>query len=318
MSEQIVGKVFDIQGFSVHDGPGIRLTVFLKGCPLRCPWCHSPESLEFHTELNWMGINCLGTQKCGRCLDACPHGLIAHGDTSVSTATCEDITLIKIDRSSCLNCGKCAKVCPPKALYMCGTDYTVDEIMQRVKREKPFFNKSGGGITISGGECLYQPEFVRALLKCCKAEGIHTAVDTTGLVKWDIIESILPYTDLFLYDIKGIDSDLHEKVVGKPNALILENARKIAAAGGKFQIRVPILPMYTDSKAVIDDIGKFILELGDAVELVQLLPYHNLGTVKWERLHKNAPVFEATPPTPESLEAHKKQLENMGIHVTIH
>jgi pyruvate formate lyase activating enzyme len=190
--------------------------------------------------------------------------------------------------------------------------------MERVRRDVPFFNRSGGGVTISGGECLCQPEFTLEVLKCCKAEGIHTAVDTTGFIKWEIIESILPYTDLFLYDLKGMNSDMHKQVIGVPNELIKENARKIAASGGKFQIRIPVMPMYSDSAEVFDEIGKFCLDLGDAVEVVQILPYHNLGTVKWERLQTNKPIFEATAPSDELIQARKKQLEDMGLNVIVH
>ena len=315
---QITGKLFDIQGFSVHDGPGIRLTLFFKGCPLRCPWCHSPESLEFRTELNWMEMKCVGIEKCGRCLGICPHDAIAPGTFKPSLSGDEEIQLITVDRAKCDDCGACAKACTAKALYMCGTDYTVDELMQRIVREKPFFDRSGGGITVSGGECLYQPEFVSELLKRCKLEGVHTAVDTTGFVKWEVIESVMPYTDVFLYDLKGIDSRLHEQVIGVPNELILENARKIAQNGGKLQIRIPIMPMYSDSAEVIDAIGKFVLELGGAVEVVQILPYHNLGTVKWQRLHSTAPVFEATPPSAELIQARKQQLSDMGLNVIVH
>jgi len=303
----------------VHDGPGIRLTVFLKGCPLRCPWCHSPESIAFNTELNWLEMKCVGIEKCGRCLNLCPHGAIAPGSKKTALGSLSDeIQLITIDRHKCSNCGACATACPTKALYMCGTDYTIGDIMQLVHRDKPFFEKSGGGITISGGECLCQPEFVLELLRRCKEEGIHTAVDTSGFADWGVIESILPYTDLFLYDIKGIDSGLHKQVIGVPNERILENARKIAAHGGKFQIRIPVMPLYTDSAEVFDAIGKFILELKSAVEVVQILPYHSLGTVKWERLQKNAPVFAAKPPSAELIEARKKQLEDMGLNVVIH
>jgi pyruvate formate lyase activating enzyme len=316
--KKLTGKFYDIQGFSVHDGPGIRLTLFMKGCPLRCPWCHSPESQAFQTELNWMEIKCVGIEKCGRCLDACPHGAITPGKKKLSLTGDEEITLVTVDRSKCDNCGKCAEACTAKALYMCGTDYTVDEIMQRVRRDVPFFKKSGGGVTVSGGECLCQPEFLLELLKRCKAEGIHTAVDTTGFAKWEVIEPILPYTDLFLLDIKGIDPEKHKKIVGVPNDLILANARKIAAAGGKFQIRIPVIPLYNDSEKAFDDMGRFIKELGDAVEVVQLLPYHNLGVVKWERLQRNAPVLEATPPSDELMQARKKQLEAMGLNVIIH
>jgi len=314
----LTGKLYDIQGFSVHDGPGIRLTLFLKGCPLRCPWCHSPESLAFRTELNWMEIKCVGIEKCGRCLSVCPHDAVSPGKMKSALDGSGEIQLVTVDRSKCDNCGECAKACTSKALYMCGTDYTVDEIMDRVRRDVPFFNRSGGGVTISGGECLCQPEFTLEVLKRCKAEGIHTAVDTTGFVKWEVIESVLPYTDVFLYDIKGIDSAMHKQVIGVPNELILENARKIAANGGKFQIRIPVMPMYSDSAEVFDKIGKFCLELGDAVEVVQILPYHNLGTVKWERLQTNKPIFEATAPSDELIQARKQQLEDMGLNVIVH
>ena len=190
--------------------------------------------------------------------------------------------------------------------------------MERVRRDKPFFKTSGGGITISGGECLCQPEFVLALLKQCKAEEVHTAVDTCGFVPWANIEAVLPYTDLFLYDLKNMDSDLHKQGTAVPNELILENARKIAAAGGKMVIRVPTMPMYNDSVEMYDKLGKFVVELGDAVEVVQILPYHTLGTVKWERLGRKGPVLEAVPPSDELINARKEQLEAMGLNVIIH
>jgi pyruvate formate lyase activating enzyme len=316
--EHLTGKFYDIQGFSVHDGPGIRLTLFMKGCPLRCPWCHSPESQEFPTELNWMEIKCIGVEKCGNCLNVCPNGAIAPGKKKKAVMGDEELTLVTVDRSKCDNCGKCAAECTSKALYMCGTDYTVDEIMQRVRRDVPFFKSSGGGVTISGGECLCQPDFLLELLKRCKAEGVHTAVDTTGFAPWEQFERILPYSDLFLYDLKHMDSDKHRRVIGVPNELILENARRLAAAGAKFQLRIPVIPLGNDSAADFDQYGAFIKSLGDAVEVVQLLPYHNLGVVKWERLQRNAPVLEATPPSDELMQKRKKQLEDYGLPVIIH
>ena len=315
---EMTGKFYDIQGFSVHDGPGIRLTLFMKGCPLRCLWCHSPESQEFYTELNWMEIKCVGIEKCGNCLTVCPHNAISPGKKKKSLTSDEEITLVTVDRSKCDNCGKCAEVCTSKALYMCGTDYTVDELMERVRRDIPFFNKSGGGVTISGGECLSQPEFTLEFLKRCKAEGIHTAVDTTGFTDWKWIEKVLPYTDLFLYDLKHMDSEMHKRGTGVPNEVILENARKIAKAGGKFQLRIPVIPMYNDSVEEFEKYGNFIKELGDSVEVVQLLPYHALGVTKWERLGRDKPVLEATPPSDELMEDRKKQLEDMGLPVVIH
>ncbi len=315
--KQITGKTYDIQGFSVQDGPGIRTTVFLKGCPLRCPWCHSPESQEFATELNWLNIRCLGLENCGLCLSSCPQMAIARGPVR-QTALGEDIIYPVIDKTKCDNCGACADACKAKALYMCGTDQTVAEVMHRLLRDKPFFEESGGGVTVSGGECLCQPEFTLALLKQCKQNNIHTAVDTTGYVKWNIIESVLPFTDLFLYDLKCMDSALHKQVTGVPNELILDNARKIAQAGGRFWIRIPVIPLLNDSVEHFNKYGAFLSEIKEAIELVQLLPYHTLGVSKHERLLKNKKVFVAEPPSDQLLQARKAQLEDYGFKVIIH
>ncbi|MBR6430775.1 MAG: glycyl-radical enzyme activating protein [Oscillospiraceae bacterium] len=316
--KELTGKFYDMQGFSVHDGPGIRLTLFMKGCPLHCLWCHSPESQAFPTELNWMEIKCVGIEKCGNCLNVCPHDCIKPGKKKLDLQSNQEITLVDTDRTNCDNCGKCAEVCTAKALYMCGTDYTLEEVMQRVRRDVPFFKRSGGGVTVSGGECLCQHEFLLEILKQCKSEGIHTAVDTTGFAPWSSIEPVLPYTDLFLYDLKNMDSRLHKLATGVPNELILENAQKIAKAGGKFQIRIPMIPLFNDSQESFEQFGKFILTLGDAVEVVQLLPYHKMGTVKWERLQRHNKVFESVPPKDELVQARKAYLESLGLNVMIH
>ena len=313
----LTAKFYDIQGFSVHDGPGIRLTCFMKGCPLRCAWCHSPESQLFPTEMNFMEVKCVGVEACGRCLDACPNGAITAGELK-EAASGTMITGIKIDRSKCNDCGACTEACYAKALYMCGTDWTLDDLMARIIRERPFFESSDGGVTFSGGECLSQPEFLLEILKRCKAEGIHTAVDTTGFVQWSVIQPILPYTDLFLYDLKNMDSDLHKMGTGVPNELILENAQKIADAGGKLMVRVPTMMGYNESVEAFDVLGKFVAGLGDAVEIVQLLPYHKLGVVKWDRLGREAPPFETDVPPDELMHARKAQLEAYGLPVIIH
>ena len=241
-----------------------------------------------------MDVKCEGIEKCGRCLAACPRSHYPRQKKKSLTGDAE-ILLITIDRSKCDNCGKCAGACLTGALYLCGTDYTVDEIMERIRIDVPFFRQSGGGITISGGECLCQYEFVREVLKRCKAESIHTAIDTSGYVPWKNIEAVLPYTDLFLYDLKNMNSELHKRVIGVPNERILKNAHKIAAAGGKFQIRIPVIPRFNDSVKAFKTAGEFILELGAAVEVVQLLPYHTLGTVKYERLQRTAPILKRSP-----------------------
>jgi pyruvate formate lyase activating enzyme len=319
MSEKgLTGRIFDIQGYSVHDGPGIRTTVFFKGCHLRCPWCHSPESQRFGTELCWMEMKCVGTGKCGRCLDACLKEAVSEGAGKTSPVDGSEIRTVVVDRDKCDNCGACASACAAKALYMCGIDYTVDEVMERIVRDVPFFTRSGGGVTLSGGECLDQPDFALALLNACKEKNIGTAVDTTGDVDYGRISAILPYTDLFLYDLKNMDSALHKTVVGVPNGRILENARKIALGGGKLQVRIPVIPRFNDSAASFEAVGRFLVELGPAVEVVQLLPYHRLGTVKWERLQRKAPAVEADIPSEDLIDARKKQLETLGLPVMVH
>jgi pyruvate formate lyase activating enzyme len=318
LEKELTGKVFDIQGFSIQDGPGIRTTVFFKGCPLHCPWCHSPESQKFQPELSWMSIRCIGVAKCGKCLAACPKQAISHGVVLQHAVTKEDLQLIQIDRSLCDVCGKCTTVCFPKALVICGTEYTVEDLVKRVSKDIPFYENSGGGVTISGGEPLAQPEFAQQFLKRLKERGIHTAVDTTGFVPFEVIESVLPYTDLFLYDLKHMNAEKHKSVVGAGNELILENAQKIARAGGKMQIRIPLIPRFNDSDEVIKATGWFCQSLGSAVTMIQLLPYHNLGVMKYQRIDADKTVFEAVPIPDHRVETLKKILEAMSLQVTIH
>ena len=314
---EITGMIYDIQGFSVNDGPGIRTTVFLKGCPLRCPWCHSPESQKFYPQLSWISMRCVGTELCQeRCIKACPKNAIELGSTGVNSATQQPVQYVHVKRDLCDNCGDCAEVCYPDALYLCGEDWTIDRLVTRLVRDKPFF-REGGGVTVSGGECLCQPEFTTELLKRLKAAEIHTAVDTTGFVRWEIIERILPYTDLFLYDLKHMDSAKHKVTVGVPNELILENAQKIAAAGGRLQIRIPVIPLFNHDEANIRATAEFCLTLGDAVTEIQLLPYHSLGAMKYLRISDATPV-EATPPTDEYMQKLQKIFEEYGLKVRIH
>ena len=315
---EIVGTIYDIQGFSVQDGPGIRTTVFLKGCPLRCPWCHSPESQRFDIQLSWRFRKCVGTELCGVCLTCCPEGAISPGEISDSTAAGDGVQLIQVDWSKCDDCGTCAEQCPSGALSMWGKKYTLAEVVDRVLRDRPFFEKSGGGVTISGGEPFSQSEFTLALLKALKGQGIHTALDTTGFAPWEIIERALPYTDLFLLDLKNMDSDAHKAVVGVPNERILENARRITAGGGKMQVRIPVIPRFNDSGQNLRALGGFIAELGAAVTMVQLLPYHAMGVSKWERIKHEGPVLEATAPSDSRIEELKAILEEYGLTVQVH
>ncbi len=318
MEEKVLtGKLYDIQGFSVQDGPGIRTTAFLKGCPLRCPWCHSPESQEYYPQLSWINMRCVGVEECdSRCIKACPQGAIELGETRLDAKTMTDLQMIHVNRDLCDNCGKCAEVCHPDALYICGKDYTVDELVERLLRDRKFF-KMGGGVTISGGECLTQPEFTLEVLKRLKAEGINTAVDTTGFCKWETIEKVMPYTDLFLYDLKHMDNEKHRAVVGVPCDIIKENCKKIAEHGGKMQIRIPVIPMFNHDVENIRATAEFCKELGDAVTVIQLLPYHNLGVTKYLRI-SDKPVAEATPPSDSYMQKLKAIMEEYGLPVTIH
>lgn len=318
MSQALTGRVYDIQGFSVQDGPGIRTTVFLKGCPLRCPWCHSPESQAFYKQLSWISMRCLGTERCqDRCVKACPKNAIAHAGTRMDAVSQTELQLIHVDRTLCDNCGECAAACHPHALYLCGEDYTVDEIVEKVLADRSFFEHSGGGATVSGGEALCQPDFTREVLRRLKEEGIHTALDTTGYAKWETVESVMPYVDLFLYDLKHMDSAKHKEIIGVPNEPIIENAKRIAAAGGKMQVRIPVIPMFNDSEENIRKTAELCRELGDAVTVIQLLPYHNLGVAKYQRI-SDGKVLEATPPSDEKMQRLKSVMEEYGLKVTIH
>jgi pyruvate formate lyase activating enzyme len=203
-------------------------------------------------------------------------------------------------------------------LYLCGTDYTVEEVLEPILDDIAFYQKSGGGVSVSGGEPLSQPEFTTALLKECKKQGLHTALDTTGYADYEIIRKVLSYTDLFLYDIKHLNSEIHRKVTGVPNEIILENARNISRNVGKLQIRMPIIPGINDSDEEIDAAGRFCVELGKAVTMVQLLPYHRLGSVKYHRLQKTDPMPQCDPPSDQLIDQCVKHLEGLGLPVMVH
>ena len=312
------GRLYDIQGFSVQDGPGIRTTAFLKGCPLRCPWCHSPESQAFYKQLSWMSMRCLGLDACkSRCMKACPKGAIEEGPLKTDVQTGEQLRTVHVKRDLCDNCGACADKCYAEALTLCGKDYTSEELVNRLLQDKNFFDTSGGGVTISGGEPLCQIDFVVEVMQGLKEHGIHIALDTTGYVPWETLERTTPYTDLYLYDLKHMDSAKHKATVGVPNEQIHENARKLAAAGKKLQVRIPVIPMFNWDEGNIRATAEFCASLGDAVEVVQLLPYHNMGVMKYLRISDGKPM-EATPPSDEKMEELKSIVASCGVNVTIH
>ena len=282
--ENAPGRIYDIQGYAVHDGPGIRTTVYTKGCPLRCLWCHSPESQMYKFQLGYLPMKCLGVDLCqNACLNACDQGALIAGEPEKALDGSGMLRKISVDRARCSECQKCAEVCVNKALYTAGWDTNVDEVFERVIKDRVFF-RNGGGITISGGEAMSQFPFTYNLARRLKSEGIHICLDTTGFADTGQFRSILPYIDLFLYDLKHMDSERHKKLTGVPNEKILENARFLADNGGKLQIRVPVIPRLNDSEENLRATARFCSELGSAVTLVQLLPYHPMGKMKYERL----------------------------------
>ena len=301
---EIKGYLFNIQRYSIHDGPGIRTTVFLKGCPLRCYWCQNPESHREPPEVHFDQNLCTA---CGRCVTVCPSGASVLSNTSSS-----------IDRSQCTACGKCVEVCPNEARRVIGRYASVEEVFKEVKRDEVFYSKSGGGITISGGEPLAQPEFTLNLLKLCRQNGIHTALDTSGYAKWPTVRQVLNYCDLVLYDIKHMDRTQHMKYTGVSNQLILDNAKRIAKVCPMW-VRVTVVPGYcNDSVGKIEAAAKFMAaELGTSVR-VCLLPYHRLGETKYERLGRlDRPVTHIQPPTDEIIVKFRYIFESYGFETQI-
>ena len=262
-------NIFDIQRNSFVDGPGIRTTVFFKGCNLHCQWCHNPESQSFEKQMLFYKEKCTG---CGKCREVCPSHLV-----------------------KCNFCGKCEIYCPSNARKICGKEYTSDEVLAEVIKDKAFYDNSNGGVTFSGGECMLQIEFLTEILKLCKENGIHTAVDTAGNVPWDYFERILPFTDLFLYDIKVFSNEKHEKYTGVSNELILNNLKFLFESGAKIWIRIPIIPTVNDSGDEIKKIQEFLSPYKP--QKIELLPYHRMGENKYSAL--NMPVTKFDVPNNE-------------------
>jgi pyruvate formate lyase activating enzyme len=298
----IVGCVFNIERFAIRDGPGIRTTAFLKGCPLRCLWCANPESISPVPQLFYLENLCT---RCYRCVEACPN--------KATTKTPEGA--IAINRSLCKACGKCVEVCPNKARQISGNLMTVDEVLEEVKKDALFYQNSGGGVTFSGGEPTQQPEFLWHLLKRSQESGIQTALDTSGFVKPEILKRVLEHTDLVLYDIKHMDPAKHKELTGVDNRLILENAKMIAAMGKPMIIRVPLIPGHNDSKENIVALAEFMLSLG--LKRVDLLPYHSLGKIKYQRLGMEYKLSDLKPFAAGEVAKIKADLESYGLQVGV-
>jgi pyruvate formate lyase activating enzyme len=295
------GIIFDIKRYAVHDGPGIRTTVFLKGCPLDCRWCHNPEAKSGGFELSYKSARCL---KCSDCTAVCSQKALSLNDR------------LHIDRSKCLVCGDCAAVCPTQALEKIGRETTVEEAMKDIEKDSIFFEESGGGVTFSGGEPLMQPRFLEELLRACRRRDIHVCLDTCGQAPWAVIDRIRPLVDIFLYDLKSVNPDLHTKETSVSNALILENLRKLAEAGQPVIIRIPLIPGFNDTPEEIRDMGGFIKGL-PGVKEVSLLPFHDIAGDKYLRLDRPSPIHDLNPQPDEEIKINKRRLEDFGLNVTI-
>lgn len=262
------GVIFNIQKLSIHDGPGIRTVVFFKGCPLRCQWCANPESQKKEVEVACFTNRCV---ECGYCEQICPqHAITREGKHSV------------IDREKCDLCLKCVDECCTNSKQVIGKTYTVDETMTEILKDKAFYDKSGGGVTFSGGEPLMQPEFLLDVLKACKAAGVHTAIETTGMGDLNKILEIVKYLDLIFFDVKHMDSKIHEELIGVPNEVILGHLREIAAVHPNIIARTPVIPGKNDSDENIAQTAKLVSSLG--IGKLELLPYHNFGEYKYGQI----------------------------------
>lgn len=290
------GTIFEIKRFAVHDGDGIRTTVFLKGCPLKCVWCHNPEGIGSKKQLSFFAHKCIG---CGECAEVCPEG--AHSFEG---------GIHIVDRTKCKVCGKCEETCCGQALKRYGIEMSVEEIIPVLLEDKEFYDNSNGGVTLSGGECLIQADFCKELLKKLKENGIHTAVDTCGFVSKTAIDKVIPYTDIFLYDIKAIDEAVHIKCTGHSNKCILDNLRYIDQCGKKIEVRIPYVPGYNSDQ--IEKIAELLKTLHNLTK-VRVLPYHNYAGSKYAALEMDN-TLPVELPSDDEIQTAKSIIRGFGIN----
>ena len=298
----LTGVVFDIKRFSIHDGPGIRTTVFLKGCPLRCAWCHNPESQRPEPQVMLRPSRCI---VCGECVDQCPQGAIQWNGQGPIT-----------DRALCIACGTCTAYCAGEARELIGEEKSTAEVLAVIKRDLAFFDESGGGVTFSGGEPLNQQPFLLALLQGCKALEIHTAVDTCGATSWAALERIRPFVDLFLYDIKLLDDGRHRQATGSSNSVILDNLRRLAEAGARIQLRMAIIPGVNDDEENLRQTAEFAAGL-PGVRGISLLPFHNSAREKYANLSLDYVLDGVQSPDEERMLEIGRIMAGYGLEVSL-
>ncbi len=303
------GVVFNVQGYSLHDGPGIRTVVFLKGCPLHCAWCCNPESQGVEPEVEFQPLDCV---RCGRCVAACPRSAV-NPDLAAPVE-------LRLDRARCDGCLECARACPSGALRALGERLTVDQVMERVLLDARFYRRSGGGVTLSGGEPLAQPRFARTLAQACYDANVPVALETTGVAAWDAFAAALEFVDLVLYDLKQVDDAAHRRATGVGSALPLANLRRLAERRVPFVLRLPLIPGYSLDAGHLRAAGALAAELG--AREVHLMPFHQLAREKYRRLGRpyalgDLPGLRDTPEGRGQIEWARRIVASFGVPVTV-
>lgn len=294
--------VTNIQGYSIHDGPGIRTVVFFKGCGLACRWCSNPECISPRPETGFIKNLCT---RCAKCADICPEKALVIQDSGFPY----------IDHEKCNGCGRCSEVCSYKALALYGKPMSPDEIYSTIASDKMFYDASGGGVTVSGGEALLQPDTVKRIFENCRASGIQTCIETSGFASGAALQQVLPYTGRLLFDLKIMDTDKHRQYTGQPNDVILANARTAAACGVEMLFRMPLVPGYNDDEKNIKETASFLHTMKK--NNIELMPYHRLGKGKYDSLGKYFPMGDLPPATPAQIDGAIKDFGKQGITCTV-
>ncbi len=306
---ELAGLITDIQKYTIHDGPGIRTEIFFKGCPLHCPWCSNPETMNPEKQLSVRTTKCMGQDLCGWCTDVCPLG----ADTPIRFA--EDGSLLPIQMvSECKGCFKCVEACPGGAIFSWGDLYTVDELMKIILEDIEFYDKNGGGVTLSGGDVTMQWEFASRLLAACKEKGIHTCTETEALCPPEHLDALMGNSDLLIFDIKCFDASEHIKLFGTGNDLILSNIARAAEAGKQMIVRTPVVMGYNGSDDDIRSIAAFLqMIVGENLVAYQLLPYRKMGVEKYDSMGKPYPLMSYEVPDVATSEANLRRLGDMVV-----